>query len=43
MIENIIEAWHNIPALQEIAKKCIASMRQRIQNEIAQKGRFNKY
>ena len=35
LIENIFKAWHNTPALQKIAKKCIASMPQRIQNVIA--------
>ena len=25
LIENIIKAWHNTPALEGIAKKCIAS------------------
>ena len=44
LIENIIKAWHDTPALQEIAKKCIASMLpQRIQNVIARKGGFTKY
>ena len=45
LIENIIKSWHNTPALQEIAKKCIAStlQQQRIQNVIARKGGFTKY
>ena len=43
LIENIIKASHNTSAFQEIAKKCIASMPQRIQNVIARKGGFTKY
>ena len=43
LIENIIKPWHNTPALEEIAKKCIASMPQHIQNVIARKGGFTKY
>ena len=43
LIENNIKAWHNTHALDEIAKKCIASMSQHIQNEIARKGGFTKY
>ena len=43
LIENITKAWHNTPALQEIAKKCIVNMLERIQNGIAQKGGFTKY
>ena len=42
-IENIIKALHNTSALQEIVKKCIASMPQRIQNVIARKLGFIKY
>ena len=43
LIENIIKTWHITPALQEIAKKCIATMLvQRIQNVIARKGGFTK-
>ena len=43
LVENIIKAWHKTPVFQEIAKKRIASMPQRIQNLIARKGGFTKY
>lgn len=43
LIENIIKAWHNTPALEEIAFNCIASMPRRLQDVIAQKGGFTKY
>ena len=42
LIENNIKAWHNTHALDDIAKKCIAIMPQRIQNGIPQKGEFTK-
>ena len=32
LIENVIKAWHNTLALQEISKKCLASMPKSIQN-----------
>lgn len=43
LVEKIIKAWHNTPALKEIAINCIKSMPRRLNEVIHSKGGITKY